>query len=333
MSKLILTADDYGLNPAVNAAVLTSIQNNAITSVQVLANYASESDIRLLAATIHAAGNKCGIGLHFCTTAGRSILRKASTLTHGPNFEFYKLEDWDYAHTNSNDVKEELLAQYKMLADIIGGHRIDSLSSHHNIHLFSPVYMGIIVKIAEAHQIPVRSPVRWSQDKKNKNYPGPGMLAPIEKTAFKTLSSCKSDATQALLSRAILGYLMRENRDLANFNVPPVRTPHSASGHWYGQPSKKAIEWTVGKLLEGPNGDHTYATEIFMHLANSTVYEDPSLTYLMYDRVVEYNKLNSSDVRNYIQTLYNKPGLDFGSYRKVLMGQKVSYDLPPAPLV
>lgn len=331
MGKLIITADDYGLNPSVNQAILESVKNGTVTSVHVLANYASDKDIEDLATAINNAGNRCGIGLHFCTTAGESLIQAANTINYrsveNNSYRFYDISEWNYKESNSHDVFMELSQQFEKLRRIVGAERIDSFSSHHNIHLFSEVYMRILVELAEASWIPIRSPLRWTQDKGLKKFKDGLGLSPIEKTSITTLMHCKVESTQKMFLRAIDKDLMLSNRSMANDNKKTGGTPDSTSSHWYGQPSKRALEWTVSQLTSIRPKKPFYATEIFAHLAVSAEYEDPLLNYPMRERVMEYATLNSPEVRQFIRSLYDNPEIEFGSYRKVLLGEKISYQL------
>jgi predicted glycoside hydrolase/deacetylase ChbG (UPF0249 family) len=331
MGKLIITADDYGLNPSVNQAILESVKNRTVTSVHVLTNYASDKDIEDLATAIHNAGNHCGIGLHFCTTAGESLIQEANSINYkshaGAPYRFYDISEWNYQGSNSHDLFMEMSKQFEKLRRIIGAERIDSFSSHHNIHLFSEAYMRILVELAEDSWIPIRSPLRWTQDKGLKNFRDGLGLSPIEKTSINMLIHCKAESTQKLLLSALDKDLMLSNRGMANDNKKTGGTPNSTSSHWYGQPSKRALEWTVNQLTSIRPKKPFYATEIYAHLAVSTEYEDPSLNYPMRERVMEYATLNSPEVRQFIQSLYDNPEIEFGSYRKVLLGEKISYQM------
>ncbi len=331
MSKLILTADDFGLNEGVNEATIQSVKNKTITSVQVMINMASEQQIRSLAAAVHEAGNLCGIGLHFCTTYGPSLMQKPTSFTIKDAdgvFNFIDIKDWDYHSDSNDDMKEELTAQFKLLKSIIGSERIDSLSSHQNIHLFNPDYMKMVGQLAEDNYVPVRSPLRWNQDLGNKSYPDGLVMQPIEDDAIKTVVNCKSINTRKMLYDGISPNKMMSCAAIINDNKKTGGTPNTMCGHWYRQPKKRALNWIVQQLDEIHPNKPFYATEILMHLSNSVIGDDPKQNYKMVDRLKEFEVLNSIDVKDFIHSLYSKANFELGSYRKVLMGETVSYDLP-----
>ena len=118
--KIILTADDYGLSKQGDDAILKAVELGTVSSVQVLVNMASEADIKKLAKTISDSGNNCGIGLHVCTTAGKSVLELDNSLTQDGGDEFYSLSEMDYERLNSMEMANELRAQFEKLADVIG---------------------------------------------------------------------------------------------------------------------------------------------------------------------------------------------------------------------
>ena len=75
-SGLIITADDYGLNKSCNAGIRKAVKKGVVTSVHIMMNLATTTDIKMLIQTIKESGNKCGIGLHFNTTFGKSIIQE-----------------------------------------------------------------------------------------------------------------------------------------------------------------------------------------------------------------------------------------------------------------
>lgn len=328
MGKLILTADDYGLSESVNAATIQSVKNRTVTSVQVMANLATEEQIRELAAAIHESGNVCGIGLHFCTTAGPSLLQKETSFTEEKDGKYYFIDvrRWNYTESALEDMRDELTAQFSWMESLLGSaQKIDSFSSHQNIHMFNPEYMKILDMLGRDALIPVRSPVRWSQDVGNHSYPDGLVLHPIEQHALDTRSDCEHQSTKKMLTRGAFKAKMRENRLIVNIGRTLPGTPDSMCGHWYGQPSKRVMNWTVQQLDEKTN--QHYATELLMHLSNSPLENDLTQNYTMEDRMNEFTVLNSNGVRGLIESLYERPDFELGSYRKVLLNQNVTYNL------
>lgn len=329
MSKLILTADDYGLNQWVNEATINSVKNRTVTSVQVLMNMASEEDVLTLANAIHEAGNLCGIGLHFCTTVGPSLVQKPTSFVELDTdgiYHFIDLNRWKHDPNADSDMLEELTAQFEKLKGIIGSERIDSFSSHQNIHMFNPNYMQMLGSLAEENWIPVRSPLRWTQDQ-TKSYPDGLVMQPIEDHAIKTVTNCIHQTTRRMLYNGIFPEKMKICRALINDNKKTGGTPHTMTGHWYGQPKKRALNWIVQILEEMASDRPHYATEVLMHLSTSAAGDLTSQIYLMKHRLKEYNVLNTIDVKDFINSLYTREKFELGSYRKTLLGENINYDL------
>lgn len=328
MRKLILTADDYGLNPGVNLATLESIRNKTVTSVQVLVNMASDYDIRLLAKTIHEAGNTCGIGLHLCTTVGPSVLNKETPITTWntatQRYEFVALQDWSHQNRDDDYIAEEMTAQFNRLKNLIGSERIDTISSHQNIHLFYGNYLNVVEQLAMDNRVPVRSPVRWEQDKLNRTYQDRAILSPIQKEALNTFKVCPTN-TKALLWNGTWEQRMTARREQIVKNKQTGGCPETMCGHWFDQPDIRAMEFLASELA-GMNGNRSgYAAELLMHLSTSSDGDIPKQNYSMKKRKKEYEQLNSPAMKAYIHNIYLSTNVQLGSYRKVLHGTDVSY--------
>ncbi|MFT4599835.1 MAG: putative glycoside hydrolase/deacetylase ChbG (UPF0249 family) [Arenicella sp.] len=328
--KLILSSDDYGFSPNVNEGILKAVELGTVTCVHVLANLASEEDIRKLATTINKAGNKCGIGLHLNTNSGPSLLNKSCSLVKkepiNGKYHFYEMEDFNHDKTNSHDVVQELWAQYNKLKSIIGGERIDCISSHYNIHVFSKVYLKIIIKIAQTHGIPMRSPVRWvtkKQRPKLKKFQDGKVMMPIALAALKLIPKLERSTllimSSSLKASRLIGFRTKIGK-------AGLVYPRNLSGHWFGQPSFRALTWMFGQLKK-MNLRKSYSSELLMHLSSS---KEPSLlpaAYPMSSRHEEFKIVTSDEVVNFCKPLYNEGPVRIGSYRKLLLGEEISYDL------
>ncbi len=330
--KLILSSDDYGFSKTVNQGILKAVELGTITCVHVLMNMASEEDVRLLAKTIHKAGNKCGIGLHLNTNSGPSLLNKKSPLSpvlKNNRYDFLELEDFRFKDVKVNDVAAELWAQYHKLASIIGTERIDSISSHYNIHVYSKVYLGNVLQIAKSTNIPIRSPLRWvTKIKRNKlpKYPHGKKIMPITKEGINVGLKLFGGGTFKQMSVT----LPTQDKKLISIRKrirKYVKTPDNLSGHWLGQPKMDALEWSYDQLKKMKRNG--FCTEILMHLSGSPTAEenDYPTTYGMKRRFKEFEVITSPEAVAFCNKLYNDNEVQLGSFRKVLLGQDISYDL------
>ena len=338
MSKLIITADDYGYNASCNKAILGAVSAGLVTSVHVMANYADEFAIKQLVTTINDAGNKCGIGLHVNTTAGPPAFQEENSLTKWNNlnqrYHFRDITDFNYDSSQVEIVRKEVNVQFQKLADIIGAERIDCISSHHNIHFFSPDFLNVLLDFSAKSKIPFRSAVRWEADGDNQTYKLGKNPLPIAKSGIDTiLQSVKNKnlKTVAVLKNAVEKKTMEELRAKANADARTGGMANSTSGHWYGQPSTQAISWMIEQLRGVSKKNPNYVTEIFMHLADSNNLPDAQkldvLTYGMPQRKMEYLTLMSQDIKTMLHKLYEGSDLQLGSYRKLMQGKQVEYKI------
>src|SRR5688572_21339853 len=175
MAKLIISADDYGLNEEVNDGIRACIDAGAITSVQILTNLVTEKEMQKLFMAIDRAeikfGKRCGIGLHFNTTQGPALFQNpASSLVDGTEngqCMFYSIKTINHDALKMEYIKAEFQKQLETLQTFLNGRQeIDSISSHHNIHFFSEVITKAILELVD-DKIPFRSPVQWRSEGQN----------------------------------------------------------------------------------------------------------------------------------------------------------------------
>src|SRR4051812_35691255 len=68
MKKLIVTADDYGVFPSINAGILNAVLQGKVNSVACFANY--EKSVENVRELIDAVGDKAEIGCHLTISSG-----------------------------------------------------------------------------------------------------------------------------------------------------------------------------------------------------------------------------------------------------------------------
>lgn len=319
--KLILSADDYGLNSSVNEGILSAVKARTITCVHVLVNMVSPNEMKRLLDTINDSGNLCGIGLHFNTTLGPAINQSATNFNHlvKGQYEFYNLYNYNHASMNCKHMYEELNAQINLLAAYVGGKsRIDAISSHHNLHFFDKRLVYIISQLSKENRIPMRSPVFWrtkAQAPKTTAYPKG--LKHLFKDGIATRKRCHYPSTRNMLLTAIKGGKLVSFRNMA-LRKGGGAVPNNITGHWYGQPSEDALLFTIENLITLNRIKPNYCTEIYTHPAQSIEQDSPDLVYGMERRVEELKVLTSAPIISLCERLYGNAKFDFGSFRKVL---------------
>lgn len=329
MARLILTTDDYGLCEAVNQGVRDCVEVGAITSVQVLANLVTEEDMHKLMMSIDQAavrfGKRCGIGLHFNTTQGPSLANNpdsslVETVVEGRS-QFYTIKTIPCDLVKEEDVQEEFELQINALSNYIGGRdRIDSISSHHNIHFFSARFSGLMLR-AVTDAIPFRSPVQWRSEG---DVPQPEKfkkwyeVLPIVPDSIKTYLEAQPGTQEVLGNAKSYEFLSNQRKIIRAHNNP---TPVNCSEQWYGQPSYDCLVWKIKELqrLQNAYGSEPYVSELYSHVAASEGNVQLDLTYSMIRRVAEYEVWRSYKVKKLLEECYKgfQP-VELCSYRDAL---------------
>lgn len=319
--KLIISADDYGLNKSVNDGILLAVKKRTVTCVHVLVNAVTPSDMDKLLAAVKAAGGDCGIGLHLNMTYGLSVIQKATNFNYlsDQKYQFYDLSQYNHHSTNYNHVYRELEAQVNLMGDYLGGKdKIDTISSHHNLHFFDKRFIRIICKLSKEDKIPMRSPVFWrTKVQCPKTFPYPKGLKHLVRDGLKTRKKCQFKSTKKMLTTAIKGKKLIHFRRLA-LRKGGGKVPNNTCGHWYGQPHQNALNFTLINLAKLNTIRSNYATEIYTHLALNTESETENLVYDLKRRVKELEVLTNPAFVDFCDFLYKRNDIDFGSFRKVL---------------
>ncbi len=158
MKRLIITADDFGLSPEVNAAVLRAHTEGILTCASLMVATPAAKEAIEMAKDMPTLG----VGLHLTLVEGSSIL---------PHKEIPDLVDQEGKFSNNivwsgvryffslgikKQIEKECEAQIeKFLAT---GVPIDHINSHNHLHIH-PTIANIIVKLAKKYSIPaVRIP-------------------------------------------------------------------------------------------------------------------------------------------------------------------------------
>jgi len=159
--KVIVTTDDYGVNPNVNNAIIDAVNAGKVNSIAALPNYdgmtikrkkkyrtSAENAKRLLDKT----NGKGEIGCHLTLTSGRPITKAKSMVDKDGYFRGI----YEFRRTiKPKELREELNAQVKVFteADIPLTH----LSCHHNALTFFPELYKEYLKVCKDYKLAIRS--------------------------------------------------------------------------------------------------------------------------------------------------------------------------------
>lgn len=137
MKKLIVTADDYGMSPAVNRAIEEGVAAGLITATNVMMNMPFCGD------AFHLSGKKASVGLHWVLTCGRPLLsaEQVPSLT-ARNGEFYPLSEFRKRYRrgliSQAEISRELTAQYEAFKALLG--QPEYWNTHQHVHVARGLY-------------------------------------------------------------------------------------------------------------------------------------------------------------------------------------------------
>lgn len=155
MKKLIITADDYGMSPAVNKAIDAGIAAGLITSTNVMTNMPYYKEAAAL------KGNpKVSVGLHWVLACGKPVLPKEDipslVADNGLFFPYPEFRSrLRKKQISFQDIKKELIAQYQLYFDLMG--QPDYWNTHQNTHVDFGVYRLFVDTAAELGIYKMRS--------------------------------------------------------------------------------------------------------------------------------------------------------------------------------
>lgn len=140
--KLIINADDFGLSPGVNEAVIELSRLGTVTSTTVMTNMPYYEEVSLL-----LPNPNISIGLHFNLTQGKPVSppEKVKSLVDKEGNFFSVITFVKRLKKNKidiNDIYNELSAQYFRLFKIIG-ERLSHIDSHQGVHKYKIVNNAI----------------------------------------------------------------------------------------------------------------------------------------------------------------------------------------------
>lgn len=156
MKKLIINADDFGLNDTATDAIAECFLNGAVTSTTMIVN--SPSVYR--AASFARSNPGLGVGLHFNLTWGKPISSAASIpALVSPNGEFHSRERLAklllLRRVPRSQINRELYAQLDRFRSL--GLEPTHVDSHQHIHAFHPVF-SLVANCCKQLSLPVRVP-------------------------------------------------------------------------------------------------------------------------------------------------------------------------------
>jgi len=158
--RLIVNADDFGLTPGVNRAIIEAHQAGIVTSTTLMANSAAYDEAILLA----QQAPQLGVGVHLVFVDGRPVVSPTSirTLAPGRHSRFrgslaLLAGSALLARLNPDEIEAEAVAQIRKIQ--ASGVVVSHVDTHKHTHLF-PSILRPILRAASICGIPaIRNPL------------------------------------------------------------------------------------------------------------------------------------------------------------------------------
>lgn len=155
MKKLIITADDYGMSPAVNEAIDAGIAAGLITSTNVMTNMPFYQEAGKL-----KDNTSISVGLHWVLASGKPVLPREEIPTLvADNGEFYPYPQFRNRlrkrQISYDHIRKELIAQYNRYTALLG--QPDYWNTHQNTHVDFGIYRLFVDIAAELGITKMRS--------------------------------------------------------------------------------------------------------------------------------------------------------------------------------
>lgn len=149
--KLIINADDFGLAPSINDAILKVWKCGNLTSATMMVNMPGTAN-----AVVMAKENpSLPLGLHFCITEGIALSGKSAlTDENGKFFNRTELLKRIFSGKIAREnVKDEFILQLEKFRS--SGLPLAHVDSHQHIHM-NPFVFNSILPVINEHKIPLR---------------------------------------------------------------------------------------------------------------------------------------------------------------------------------
>lgn len=145
--RLIVSADDFGLHPAIDAGIIKCVQAGVVTSVSWMAlGSSAESAARL------AVDYDLDVGLHF-SLVGEKWLTRKDILIGTARHLFRCLQR---RSVRPDDIENELNAQLELGESL--GLRFSHFDSHQHTHLLGPVFRAVAHSAFRRNIVYLRNP-------------------------------------------------------------------------------------------------------------------------------------------------------------------------------
>lgn len=153
LKKLIVTADDYGVVPYIDDAIIEAVKNQKVNSVAAFSNY--EHSVENAKRLLNETNGDVDLGVHLTITSGKPIIGdEASSLINRYRY-FKQFSEFD-SDVDLTQLGNEIDAQIMRFKD--ADIPISHLSSHHNALMFFEDIYKVYLNACKKHKLASRSP-------------------------------------------------------------------------------------------------------------------------------------------------------------------------------
>lgn len=265
MSKIILTADDFGAHDYIDSGIKQALLQKRINSVAAFVCFPdSHERIENLLQFRRDYNLNFGIGLHFSVTAGYP-LSDTDSLVKDPSAqkrEFHDPSDFfDRGHYERADISVELNEQIESLEAILhdagydtSSKRIDSVSNHHGVVYIDNRLFKDYVSVISNYGIPIRSARPWSKSKLKTSNEDGRLFNP----------TFREGISLGFLKRAWSAPLLGKRMRITEQNN--LKTTYCLLDEFYGQPSESYLRFLISQYK-----GRSFSSEFMFHLGDSTL--------------------------------------------------------------
>ncbi|SMD31787.1 YdjC-like protein [Reichenbachiella faecimaris] len=159
MAKLIFTADDFGVVPAIDKGIVYAAAHGLINSV---ATFTNRDGFENSVEKLLAANANIDVGVHLTICSGYALTDATYFTDKHSKFKHYgNIKRPKQAHRSDelSQLETEITAQIDRLVAILPDQRVKHLSVHFNSLYFVKDYFDVLVKVANSYHpvIPIRS--------------------------------------------------------------------------------------------------------------------------------------------------------------------------------
>ena len=249
MKKLIITADDYGMSPAVNQAIDEGIAAGLITSTNVMMNMPVCAE----AARLRETG--ASVGLHWVLSCGAPVLpREQIPSLVADNGKFYEYPEFRARYRKglirNEDIKRELLAQYEKFTDLVG--TPDYWNTHQNAHVDFGIFALFVDTAARLNIRRMRSHQRIYVTGSGKGGSRPLLWRMTEPLKARMLDCWHRNAHKKGIAspEGLIVALNRADTDFPDYLFPNIRWGRHELGEYVIHPATACDSPYFGQLTD-----------------------------------------------------------------------------------